>query len=135
MASLPGSGGFVPKLTKESLGVAETGGSFLASEHMMVRRVGITVDSTSVAADADGNKVIPAGTVLGQITATGKFGIYNNTYTDGRETAVGFLLESINLRHGDVITGLLQHGSVVEARVSGLDAAARTDLAGRIVFQ
>lgn len=128
------NGGFTPSLkTTPSAVTAEA--SVLASEHGMVKRVGVTIDATTVGADADANKVLKTGTILAKITATGKYAAYDNALADGREDAQGILLESVNLRDGDVITGVLLHGSVLEARVSGLDSGARTDLAGRIIFQ
>lgn len=73
---------------------------------------------------------------MAKVDSTGKYRAYSNALDgDAGGTASGFLLESINLRDGDVICGLLIHGSVLVSRVSGLDSDARTDLAGRIVFQ
>lgn len=128
------SGGFTPALTTTSDAVhAEA--SVLASEHGMVKRLGITLDAATVSADATGNKVLSTGTIVAEITASGKYAAYDNALSDGRETAVGVLFESVNLRDGDVITAVLLHGSVLEARISGLDSGARADLAGRIIFQ
>ena len=130
------SGGFTPALKTVSDAVTAEA-SVLASEHGMVKRVGVTIDSTTVGAvDSLGNKPMKAGTIVAKITASGKFAAYSNALSDGRETAVGILTESINLKDGDVITvSVLLHGSVLEARISGLDSGARTDLAGRIIFQ
>lgn len=132
-------GGFRPSLKRVSDGVGPEA-SFLASEHRMAKRAGITVAASTVGADADGNKILRAGTVMAEITAAGatlgKFRAYDNSLAaDAGGVAVGFLWETINLRDGDIICGLLLHGSVLAARVSGLDSNARTDLAGRIVFQ
>lgn len=127
--------GFRPSLKTTSDGVHPEA-SFLASEHIMAKRVGVTLDASSVGADDDGNKVLTAGTVLAQVDATGKYRAYdNNLAADAGGTAEGFLFESVNLRYGDIVAGMLMHGSVLTARVSGLDNDARTDLAGRIVFQ
>lgn len=128
------SGGFTPRLVTVSDGVSSEA-SILASEHNLSKRVGITIDSTTVGADAKGNKILKAGTLLGKITSSGKYAAYDNALSNGRETAEGILPESVNLKDGDVITGLILHGSVLTARISGLDAGARTDLAGRIIFQ
>lgn len=128
-------GGFRPSLKNVDATVGPES-SFLASEHRMAKRAGITVDATTVGADADGNKVLLRGTVMAEIASSGKFRAYDNGLAaDAGGTAVGFLWETINLRDGDIICGLLMHGSVLVARVSGLDSNARTDLAGRIVFQ
>jgi len=139
--SAGGSGGFRPSLVETSDGVTEEA-SFLASEHREHKRGGITVAAAAVAADSDGNKIVVAGTVMSTEVASGPYAgkriPYNNALgaTVGG-TADGFLPESINLRDGDVICGLLVHGSVLEARVTGLDSsgAAKADLAGRIIFQ
>jgi hypothetical protein len=37
---------------------------------------GVTIDAATVSADADGNKILKAGTPLGRITASGKYGPY-----------------------------------------------------------
>lgn len=50
--------------------------SFLASEQMMMKRVGATFDSTVVTADAEGNKILEAGTFVSKITANQKYGPY-----------------------------------------------------------
>ena len=135
MSNVGGSGGFRPSLVRSDLNVNEEA-SFLASEHIMAKRVGVTLDASTVGADADGNKILAAGTVIAAVAATGKYRAYSNALAaDAGGTADGFLFESVNLRDGDVIAGCLQHGSVLAARTSGLDSNARTDLAGRIVFQ
>lgn len=129
------SGGFTPGLRSTSDGVTAEA-AFLASEHKMAKRGGITVDASTVGADADGNKILRAGTVMAKIDSSGKYRAYlDSENANAGGVASGFLLESINLKDGDVITALLIHGSVLSARTSGLDANARTDLAGRIVFQ
>lgn len=125
---------FNPKIRTSSVGVSSEY-EFLASEHGMYKRAGATFDSTIPGADADGNKFLLKGTTVGKITASGKYGAYDNAASDGREVAAGFLLETINLKDGDVIAGIIIHGSVLEARVSGLDASGKVDLAGAFLFQ
>lgn len=139
------SGGFTPSLKRSSVEISDV--SFLASEHYSVKRVGITLSAASVTADSDGNKIIEAGTFVTPITAggapaeVGKYGVYDTAATDGREAASpdvsGYLLEGVNLRDGDVVCGLLIHGSVLQARVvpSPVPAEIRTAVAGRITFQ
>ena len=128
------SGGFTPKL-KTTTDNVNPQASFLASEHYMWKRGGITLDATTVGADADGNKILEAGTLVGKLDSNGKYAAYANGNSDGSQTAVGIIGESVNLKDGDVICGLLLHGSVIEARTSGADATGKTDLAGRIIFQ
>lgn len=57
------SGGFAPRLKRESLGV---GGevAFLASEDYTVKRAGVTLKASAVTADEDGNKILPLGTLV-----------------------------------------------------------------------
>ncbi|MFE1596114.1 head decoration protein [Nocardia sp. NPDC058705] len=72
----------------------------------------------------------PSGTVLGKVTATGKYGKYDPAANDGRQTAAGFLLNSANLSE-DTSGNLFLAGFVQPAYLPvghGLDAAARTAL-------
>lgn len=125
---------FNPKIRTSSIGVGSEF-EFLASEHGLYKRAGATFDEAVVGVDANGDKLLAKGTCVGKVTATAKWGPYDNQASDGREVAAGFLLEQINLRDGDVIAGVIIHGSVLEARVSGVDASGKIDLAGAILFQ
>lgn len=138
MAVTGGSGGFRPSLLTTSENVAREA-AFLASEHHAAKRVGVTLDASVVTADGSGDKVVKAGTLVAKITANGKYGPYATGAADGRQTldeSSGYLWETVNLRNGDVIAGLLLHGSVLAARVTpAVTAAIRTGVAGRIWFQ
>lgn len=133
-----GSGGFRPSLKTVSQGVTAEA-EFLASEHYMAKRVGVTIDADAVTADGDGNKILTKGTLLCKITASGKYGPYDSGAGDGREEVgddAGFLWESLDLTDGDVVAGVILHGSVLEARLAGSwDSSAKAALAGRFVFQ
>lgn len=133
------SGGFSPSLKRSDVAIGGQA-SFLASEQMQVKRGGITLDASLVTADGDGNKVIEAGTFVAEVTATGKYGPYDSGALDGREApsddTSGYLLESVNLKDGDVITGLLIRGSVLRARVTPApDATIEAAVKGRVLFQ
>lgn len=88
------------------------------------------------------NGFIPSGIVLGKVTATGLYGPYDSTATDGRETAAGFLFGSLTVPVGidRVASGLVVHGFVNPAKLplqsgtGALDATGRTDLA-HIIFE
>lgn len=108
---------------------------FLASENYTAKRVGITLDATLVTADGNGDKVLPKGRTVGRVTATGRYGPYDNAAVDGREVAKGFLFEAVNLKNGNAVVGLVIDGSVIAARCAGLDAAGQVDLAGQFTFQ
>jgi hypothetical protein len=131
------SGGFTPGLV-ETTDKLSGWINVLASEHGMNKSVGITIDASLIPADADGDKIVKNGTVLAEVTATGKYGPYDNAATDGRENeaTVGVLVNGgVNCRHGDVITGHLIHGSVLRARLTGWTPTLEAALAGRIIAQ
>jgi hypothetical protein len=79
---------------------------------------------------------LASGTALGKITASGKYGRYDDTATDGRQTFVGFLLTPQKVvGAGDVIGPILTHGRVNNALLPiPVDAAGIADAAGRIHF-
>lgn len=138
-----GSGGFTPALRRDDISVSGFA-AFLASEHLVVKRGGITLAAALVTADSNGDKILAAGTFVTPVTSgdhVGKYGVYKSDATDGRQTAdknlSGYLLESVNLRDGDVICGLMIQGSVLALRttpsVPGSSIAAA--VSGRILFQ
>lgn len=129
------SGGFTPGLRRS---VTEVSGkaSFLASEHYMAKRVGATFDADEVSADGDGNKIIEAGTLVTKDSGTGKYVPYVDNTATPLTNDSGYTFEAINLRDGDVIAGVIVHGSVLSARVTPTpDSTITGALAGRIVFQ
>jgi hypothetical protein len=86
------------------------------------------------------NGFIPSGIVLGKVTATGQYGPYDNTATDGRQTAAGFLFGSQTIDGATVVaSGLVIHGFVNPAKLplqsgtGSLDAPARAELT-HIIF-
>lgn len=77
------------------------------------------------------NGYIPSGIALGKVTATGLYGPYDNTASDGRETAAGFLFSTLGVRTGQTKVGgaLVIHGFVRESKLPfAIDAAGKTDL-------
>ncbi len=83
--------------------------------------------------------VIPGGTVVGIVTATGLYAPYTDaaTHGAGSDVARGHLLTTIDLGGttagtvGNVGAALYWHGEVVEAKLKtghGLTAAAKADL-------
>lgn len=131
------SGGFTPKLVSKTDPLSGQL-NVLASEHMMVKSIGVTLDSTLWTADANGDKLVLNGHIVAKVTATGKYGPYTPGATNGLQDAdtAGIIFHGgCNLKDGDTLVGILMHGSVLEARVSGLDAGGRTKLKTRIIFQ
>jgi len=114
--------------------------SWLGSAHGTEATRTITLDvSAFTEATHYPEGYIASGTVVGRITATGLYGPYSAGAADGRQNAAGFLFNSISIKGtADVGAPLLEHGMVIEDRLpanSGYDAAAGTDMAGRIVVR
>jgi hypothetical protein len=114
--------------------------SWLGSAHGTEATRTITLDvSAFTEATHYPDGYIPSGTVVGRITATGLYGPYDDALATGQQVAAGFLFNSIPIKGtADVGAPLLEHGMVIEDRLpaeSGYDAAAGTDMAGRIVVR
>ena len=110
---------------------------WLGSAHGVDNADPVTLDAAlMLAVFTDGN--VPSGVVLGRVTATGRYGPYNNAAVDGREVARGHLFNPMKVETGrNVVGAMLRHGHVVEAKLPtnhGLDAAAKTDLAGQVIY-
>lgn len=80
---------------------------------------------------------IKSGCVLGLVTATGKYGPYDDAATDGRQTAVGMLFNTTKIPSNTATVAsdaILTHFLCRAARLpyasglGALDANARTDL-------
>lgn len=83
---------------------------------------------------ASGTDVLAGGTVLGKVTATGKYTAYDGGASDGTETATGILLNRIDPTNGDELGSMLIMGVVRSGSLFGLDADAMTDLANHFYF-
>lgn len=81
-----------------------------------------------------GSSVLAGGTVMGKVTASGKYGAYNNSGSGGLETAVGVLYYRIDPTAGDELGSLMVRGDVRSGSLIGYDANAASDLAGRFFF-
>lgn len=115
---------------------------FLASRNYTVKRSGITIASALVVADGNGDKILKGGTALVPLTGgphIGKYAPYLAAAANGQgavpDDDSGLLFPgTLNLKDGDIVTGLLIHGTVYEARVFGVDAAVRAAFKGRIIL-
>lgn len=114
---------------------------WLGSAHGTDAPVSATLDVSKFTAGThypDG--YIKSGVPLGQITATKLYGPYDDTATDGRQTLVGFLFtaQDVNARRvasTKVVGSMLVHCFIREAKLPvAVDAAGKTDVAGRIIF-
>lgn len=112
--------------------------SWLASEHGTSSARSITLDKSAFTAGTHyPNGYFPSGLPLGKITASGKYGPYNNAAADGTDTLAGFLFCAVDVPATDIdpVGALLVHGMVVEAKLPvAIDATGRTDIAGKIIL-
>ncbi|MFF1417640.1 head decoration protein [Streptomyces sp. NPDC058280] len=114
---------------------------WLGSAHGTDAPVSASLDVTKFTAGThypDG--YIKSGVPLGKITATGLYGPYDDAASDGRQTLVGFLFtaQDVNGRRvasTKVVGSMLIHCFIREAKLPvAVDAAGKTDVAGRIIF-
>ena len=97
----------------------------------------ITLDFTNggfVAGTHYPNGYLPSGLVLGKITATGKYGVYDSAATDGRQNAAALLFSSVKVPavlSTPVCAAAFVHGFVDPARLpipAQVTAAVKTAL-------
>lgn len=126
-------------LSLRSENFAQDDQSWLGSAHGTNAARTITLDTSAFTAGThypDG--YFKSGIPLGRITATGKYGPYNDALADGTETLVGFLLCAVDaptVNTIDVGAALLDHGRVVESKLPiAVNANGKADVAGRIIF-
>ena len=74
-----------------------------------------------------------AGTVLGRVTATGKYIRYLNGAVDGSELAVGVLTEEVDAIAADQAARLLVAGDVDKDKLVGIDAPGEVDMNAKTV--
>lgn len=103
------------EILRSMVGHAQEGGTF----------------AEDAAAGPDNDGVLPSGTVVGRITASEKYGEYDNTLMDGRETAVGVLRHAVDVSEGDILGNIIVGGDLKHDQLVGLDANAVADLNGR----
>lgn len=80
---------------------------------------------------------LPAGQVLGKITASGKYVAYSNAASDGTQVAAGILYDAVPDSASDQSAVLIARDAEVdESLLTGLDADGKADLrALGIVFR
>jgi hypothetical protein len=92
---------------------------WLQGDHGTDIAVGVTLDvSTFTAGTHYPDGYIKSGIPLGKITASGKYGLYDDTKTDGRQTLVGFLFTGV-----EVVT---RRGATLSAPSARCSSTARS---------
>lgn len=111
---------------------------WLASRHGIGNCPSVTLDkSTFTENDHFPDGYFKSGIPLGKITASDKYGPYDDTAVDGRETCRGFLYAPVPVPSTDIDPNgaMLVHGQVDIAKLPvALDAAGQADLAGQFVL-
>lgn len=67
--------------------------------------IGFHVDQVTVVSGQN----LAAGAVVGKVTASGKYAIYNNGASNGTEAAAGILVAACDASGGDVTTARVLH--------------------------
>lgn len=95
--------------------------NFLDSEQVRYKTGGVTIDKTTVTAGSDDRKILRAGTIICEITATGKYGPFKSDATDGREKpTIGkcfILADSVDVTFSDAQEGAIDMARVLTARL------------------
>ncbi|MFJ7963137.1 head decoration protein [Streptomyces sp. NPDC096324] len=113
--------------------------SWLASAQGTDTARSITLDTSAFTSGTHyPNGYFPSGLPLGVITATGKYGPYNNSASDGTEVLAGLLFTAIDAPSVNTIDpqgALFWNGAVLAAKLPiAVDSAGKTDVAGYIKF-
>lgn len=80
-----------------------------------------------------GSGVVPAGMVLGQVTATGDYGIYDNAATDGRETAAGILWGYADATTNPIQVAVVMRDAEVDLRMLNWNGQAQPAIDAGVV--
>lgn len=111
--------------------------SWLLGPHGTEDTPSVTLDISKFTAGTHfPNGYIPSGTVLGKVTATGRFGPYTTGGSDGTETAVGILFSNVRVTNDNGVNkttvggAILVHGFIKESRLPFQSGAGSLDTAG-----
>jgi hypothetical protein len=99
----------------------------------VVREVtnGITIDSTAITADTNGDKIIKKGMPMAKVTATGKYVPYKSDGTDGSQNPTVILKRTVNVKDGDAVVGGYEVAKVITARLPiAIDATLKGKMPG-----
>ncbi|MBB6689914.1 head decoration protein [Cohnella xylanilytica] len=100
----------------------------ILASHEVIREVtnGITIDSASITADSNGDKIIKKGMPMAKLTASGKFVPYNAAGTDGSQNPTVILKRTVNVKDGDAVVGGFEVAKVISTRIPvTVDAALK----------
>lgn len=107
-------------------GVSEVKPADILASYARFTQRGVTI--------ASGSGVVPAGTVLGRVTATKKYVPYTDagTHGAGSDTAVGVLRQDVDATSEDRLGNIVVSGILFNSKVQGETASAIADLNARV---
>lgn len=90
----------------------------ILASYEVIREVvnGVTIDSSTVAADGNGKKTILKGMPLGKL-ANGKYGTYSSGASDGRQNPTVILKRTVDVTDGDHVVGAYEMAKVITERI------------------
>jgi hypothetical protein len=102
--------------------------NFLDSDQVRYKTGGVTIDKATVATGSDSRKILKSGAIVCEITASGKYGIFDAVATDGRQTpTVGkcfILADDVDVTFTDAQEGVIDMARVLTARLPIAPTAA-----------
>lgn len=119
---------------------------WLDSEDGTLANIPCSLDLSTFNAAQYPDGYIKSGCVLGLITASGKYGPYDDTAVDGRAVAAGHLFVQVKVNTGSTTAHgpLMRRGWIKENKLpyqagqtgrGYIDAAGKTDLAGKFGYR
>lgn len=97
-------------------------GGFIQSEANFAR----SRDKVTIEGSSGGAGLVLAGTVLGQITSSGKYVPSANAGSDGSQTAVAILFDDVDATNGDIVAGVVARDAEVRADSLTYDPSVTT---------
>ncbi len=119
-------------VVKDNYGPDETAIGKL--KHLVIDGLPAATWPVTLAEDAALTDDVVAGTVLGKITASGKYAPYDDTADDGTEDAVCILAQDANVSTGDRYVTAYMMGEFREGALTGIDANGKADLLANKIF-
>lgn len=94
---------------------------------------GITIDSTAITDDSNGDKIIKKGMPMAKLV-NGKFVPYNKDGEDGSQNPTVILKRTVNVKDGDHVVGAYEVGKFIKERIPVTVDAALIAKMPHIVF-
>lgn len=97
--------------------------------------VTVAVDDTGIKANADGAKIVPAGTILGGGVLGDAAALASKaTTTDGVSDAEGVLMNDVDVTFGPAAGAMIIHGFIDEVKIPTAPTAEERDALKQITF-